>query len=64
MQIAPTTRLTLENQIGTPKNISRENMTRPGGSKENVPKTAKIEGFNRRFRIFSGPELRTPRDAS
>ena len=64
IQIAPTTRLTSQNQIGTPKNISRENMTRPGGSKKNVTKTAKIEGFNTRFRIFLGPELRTPRDAS
>ena len=28
------------------------------------PKTANIEGYNTRFRIFSGPELGMPRDAS
>ena len=51
------------NHVGSPRNISGENMTRPEKSK-NVPKPAKINSYNTRFRTFQGPELRTPRDAS
>ena len=45
------------------RNVSGENMTRPGKVKKNVPKTTKIKGYNTRFRTFSGPKLRSPRDA-
>ena len=50
--------------VGTPRNISGENMTRPGGEVIKVQKTAKIEGYNTRFRTFLRLELRTPRDTS
>ena len=40
--------------VGTPRNVSGENMTRPGKVKKNVPKTAKIEGYNTCFWTFSG----------
>ena len=37
----------------------------PGPEKsKNVAETAKIEGYNTRFRTFPGPELRTPQNAS
>ena len=37
----------------------------PGPKKlKNVVKTAKTEGYNTRFWIFLGPELRTPQNAS
>ena len=53
----------ITNHIGTPRNVSGEHMTRLG-KVQNVPKTTKIEGYNTRFRSFSGPELWTRRDAS
>ena len=40
--------------VGFPRNVSGENMTRPGKIKK-VSKTAKIEGYNTRFRNFPGP---------
>ena len=49
--------------VGTPKNVSGQNMTRSGENKKNVAKTAKIEGYNTSFRTFPGSDLRTPRDA-
>ena len=45
--------------VGYPKNASGEIMTRPENV-ENVSKTAKIKGYNTRFRTFPWPELRTP----
>ena len=40
-----------------------KNMTGPW-EVQKCPKKAKIESYNTHFRTYSGPELRTPRDAS
>ena len=42
--------------------IFQENLW-PNPESKNVPKTAKIEGYNTHFGIFPGSELRKPRDA-
>ena len=51
--------------ISTPRNVSGKNMTRAGEVK-NVPRTAKIEGYNTRFRTSRGPRFErhvmSPRD--
>ena len=56
-------RRNVKSHVDYPRNVSTENMTRPGEVK-NVPKTAKIEGYYTCFRTISGPELWTPRDSS
>ena len=49
--------------VGSLMNVSGENMTKSGEVLE-CPKTAKIEGYNTRFRTFSGSEFWTPQDHS
>ena len=61
MQMVRNTRATL--QVTSPfLGTFQENMTISWESK-NVLKIDNIEGYNTRFSIFSGPELRTPWDA-
>ena len=63
IQMVPSTRASLQVKSAL-LGIFREKIL-PGPEKsKNVTKTAKIEGYNTRFRTISGSELRTPGDGS
>ena len=61
--MVPSTRPTLQVTSAFLRTFREKIWAGPEKSK-NVSKTAKIEGYNTRFRTFRGPELRTPWDAS